>query len=50
MFPLQWARRSFALAAIPRHRNVPNHSTVVDFVGTVDPSTGIITPVAVGYT
>jgi len=45
-----WISKDTAFAAGSIYTQSPNDSGVTNFVGTVDPKTGFITPLAVGFT
>jgi hypothetical protein len=45
-----WISKDTAFAAGSIYTQAPNDSGVTNFVGTVDPKTGFITPFAVGFT
>jgi len=45
-----WISKDTAFAAGSIYTQSPNDSGVTNFVGTVDPKTGLITPFAVGFT
>jgi hypothetical protein len=45
-----WIAKDSPFARGSIYTETPNDSTVINFVGTVDPSTGTITPFAVGFT
>ncbi len=45
-----WISKDTAFAAGSIYTQSPNDSGVTNFVGTVDPKSGLITPLAVGFT
>ena len=45
-----WISKDTAFAAGSIYTQPPNDSGVTNFVGTVDPKSGLITPLAVGFT
>jgi hypothetical protein len=45
-----WVSKDTAFAAGSIYTQAPNDSGVTNFVGTVDPKTGFITPIAIGFT
>jgi hypothetical protein len=45
-----WLSKDGAFVAGSIYTQAPNDSGVTNFVGTVAPSTGFITPIAIGFT